>query len=637
MNYRIRYVLILLIAFSHPASTNEALNNIEDIIITASLEPISIRRSANSVTVINEKDLRLSATVNVIDILRGIPGFAVSQSGVQGSQAQIRVRGAEANHLLVLIDGVEANNPAQSDELNWGTLAASDISRIEVIRGPQSAMFGSDAMSGVINIITKNTINPKDISIFSEAGSFNTKNNGLSIGFKNHDFSVRLGLSQLRTDGENVSRVGNEKDGYENQNITLKSNLSINNKIQTSFSLRQSDGMNEYDSDVDFDGLIDDQEKVAKFKNTTLGFKTVYLSSDNRRQHQVSYSQSNNDNEDFKISLLESSTYAKKEQLRLISSVYWNEFVSRASVLAEHESEDFKQRGQINDFGIYGIFDPNQDRRRETTSLAFEYRADIFNSITLATSIRRDNNSQFKNSNSFRAEIIYDSYDGLRVRGTYGTAVKNPTFTERFGFYTNFIGNPLLQPEKSTNFEVGLDQNFLNEKLMLSATIFNSELENEIDGNALDPVTFGYTAINKDGPSKRKGLELNAIINCNEKLSINASYTFTDSEELNAEGIYQTEVRRPKHIASMNLSWQKSEFLNISANIQHNGSQQDVVFPSNVKLSKYTVVNLSANLNINKKLDAYLRLANLFDEKYEEVYGYQTLGFGAHIGIRYNF
>ena len=170
MNYRMRYVLIFLISFSHPALTNEALNNIEDIIITASLEPISIRRSANSVTVINEKDLRLSATVNVIDILRGIPGFAVSQSGVQGSQAQIRVRGAEANHLLVLIDGVEANNPAQSDQLNWGTLAASDISRIEVIRGPQSAMFGSDAMSGVINIITKNTINPKDISIFSEVG-----------------------------------------------------------------------------------------------------------------------------------------------------------------------------------------------------------------------------------------------------------------------------------------------------------------------------------------------------------------------------------------------------------------------------------------------------------------------------------
>ena len=188
-----------------------------------------------------------------------------------------------------------------------------------------------------------------------------------------------------------------------------------------------------------------------------------------------------------------------------------------------------------------------------------------------------------------------------RLRSAYGTAIKNPTFTERFGFYTNFIGNQFLQPEKSTNWEVGLDKKFFNGNINLSVTLFNSELENEIDGNVFDPMTFGYTAANKSRLSKRNGLEINSLGKLSKNITISGSYTFTDSQELDASGAYQNEIRRPRHISSLNLSWQQSDDLNINTNFQYNGSQTDIVYPSNLKLAEFILVNVSATFNISKK------------------------------------
>lgn len=626
---------ITLLFFSKILNAQISTENIEEVLVNASLVPIQSERSANAISIIDLEQIKNRAVSSISDLLRNVPGLAVSKSGVQGSQTQIRVRGSEANHLLVLIDGIEANNPAQSDELNWGTLASSDIERIEVIRGPQSSMFGSDAMSGVINIITKNAKSPRSLRIFSEKGTLDTQNSGVSIGFQNDRFDARLGLSQLKTDGDNISRVGDEKDGYENNNLTLKAGWQINKKLKTSFSTRRSNGMNGYDSDVDFDGLVDDQDKVTKFENSITGLKVDYLDPEKKWQHHASFAQSTNDNKDLQDGLLGTLTASTKDQIRFISSLYLGEFAQRMSFLTEYENEKFRQRGLINDYGVYGIFDPNQDQIRKTNSFAIEYRADVLDNITFAASARRDDNSEFKNSNTYRFEIIYDLSSQGKLRSAYGTAIKNPTFTERFGFYTNFIGNQFLQPEKSTNWELGLDKKFINSSINLSVTIFSSELENEIDGNVFDPITFGYTAANKSGLSKRNGLEINSFGKLSKNVTISGSYTFTDSKELDLSGAYQNEIRRPRHISSLNFTWQQSDDLNINTNIQYNGSQNDIVYPSNTKLAEFTLVNVSAVLNISKELDAYLRLENLFDESYEEVFGYQTLGFSAHIGLRY--
>ena len=629
--------LMSCISFVMPniASAQQADGDMENILVSASLLPITINRSANAITIIDRNEINNRAIVSASDLLRDVAGLAVSRSGAQGSQTQIRMRGGEANHLLVLVDGVEANNPAQSDEFNWGTLVAAHIERIEIIRGPQSSMLGSDAMAGVVNIITRSADQPLSANAFFETGGFNTQNNGISIGFKDGGFDMRLGVSDLQTDGENISRSGSEKDGYENTNLNLKSGWRASDQLRLTFVARQSDGMNEYDADSDFDSLIDDQDNVSKFRSATMQLKADYSSFNGHWQHQLSMAQSTNKNAEFNQRTPGTVTDSNKDQYRLVSSLLWDELNHRLSLLIEREEEEFQQRGPINDYGVFGIYDPNQSRSRDTDSLALEYRADISEKLTLAVSTRHDDNSEFNSSDTSRVEAIYQINDSVRLRSAYGTAIKNPTFTERFGFYTNFIGNPSLEPEESSNWELGIDQLFNQGGSTLSVTFFNSELENEIDGNFMDPVTFRYTSKNRQGLSKRQGMELTTVNKLNDAVSLNTSYTYTDSVESDGANRLVDEVRRARHIGSLNLSWQAMDSLHINANAQYNGSQMDVVYPKNVKLADYTVVNLSANYRATPNLDVYVRFDNLLNESYEEVFSYQTLGFSANIGVRY--
>ena len=628
---------MLCISFVMPniASAQQPDGDMENILVSASLLPITINRSANAITIIDRNEINNRAVVSASDLLRDVAGLAVSRSGAQGSQTQIRMRGGEANHLLVLVDGVEANNPAQSDEFNWGTLVAAHIERIEIIRGPQSSILGSDAMAGVVNIITRSADQPLSANAFFETGGFNTQNNGISIGFKDGGFDMRLGVSDLQTDGENISRSGSEKDGYENTNLNLKSGWRASDQLRLTFVARQSDGMNEYDADSDFDSLIDDQDNVSKFRSATMQLKADYSSFNGHWQHQLSMAQSTNKNAEFNQRTPGTVTDSNKDQYRLVSSLLWDELNHRLSLLIEREEEEFQQRGPINDYGVFGIYDPNQSRSRDTDSLALEYRADISEKLTLAVSTRHDDNSEFNSSDTSRVEAIYQINDSVRLRSAYGTAIKNPTFTERFGFYTNFIGNPSLEPEESSNWELGIDQLFNQGGSTLSVTFFNSELENEIDGNFMDPVTFRYTSKNRQGLSKRQGMELTTVNKLNDAVSLNTSYTYTDSVESDGANRLVDEVRRARHIGSLNLSWQAMDSLHINANAQYNGSQMDVVYPKNVKLADYTVVNLSANYRATPNLDVYVRFDNLLDESYEEVFSYQTLGFSANVGVRY--
>ena len=606
---------------------------IEEVLVSASLIHITASRSANAVTVIDRAQLRNRATVSLSNILRDVPGFSVSQVGVLGSQTQIRVRGAEANHLLVTIDGVEANDPSQGDEFSWGTLTASDIERIEIIRGPQSSLRGSDAVAGVVNIITRSA-EKSSVGLFLESGSWATHHSGFNIGHKQGDFDIRFGLSHIESEGDNIARTGDENDGYRNTTYNIRSGLKLSDQMDISFAARESDGMNQFDADNDFDGLIEDQDRVSEFENSTMRIQGDYSSKDGTWQHKILISQSKSDNAAFADKAKGNVTASTKDQFQYIGSFTWDQGAQTIAALIEREKEDWMQRGEIS----WGVYDPNQDRERDTDSVAVEYRTDINDHLTLAASARQDDNSEFDSAKTYRAEAIYQLTEAIRLRGAVGTAVKNPTFTERFGFYTNFIGNPNLIPEESTSWELGADQLIMGGDLTLSLTIFDAELENEIDGFVYDPATFAYTSSNINGTSERKGAELSAVGNISESMSLSAAYTYTDSTGDDAI----REVRRPRHIASLNLGWQAAHNLHLNTNIQFTGEQTDVYFPpfpepsQVVGLSNHTLLNINLNYSATEKLEMYLKLENALNDNYEEVFGYQTLGFGASLGLRYS-
>lgn len=621
------------------ASTAQAGEDIQEILVTASLVPIPENQTATAFTVINEQQLENRAPIMLSEVLRDVPGLAVNRSGVLGSTTQVRVRGAEANHLLVLIDGVEANDPSQNDELNWATLAASDIERVEIIRGPQSALYGSDAMAGVVNVITRSASEPFSAGVFSEAGSFNTYNNGINAGSKGENYAIRLGASHIETDGENISRHGNEKDGYRNTAYNLKGEITPAENLTLGLAARQNEGRTAFDNTDFLTGLPADANSYTDFLARTVRLSADFSLLNGHWQHKLVYGRTKNDNDNVNYGVDSVSNASTKDQYQYLSSVNWLDKSQTVSLLLEREEEDFKQRGPI----AFGIYDPNQDRERDTDSAVVEYRGTFMEKLTLGLSGRYDDNSEFDDSETYRAEFSYQLTDTTRLRTAWGTADKNPTFSERYGFYTNFIGNPNLQPEESETWEAGVDQSLLDGSVQLGLTWFKSDLKHEIDGFVFDPVTFGFTAANKDGKSKRQGVELEVTAALSESLTMQAAYTYIDAVEEDSFGNEVDEIRRPRHIGSLTLSWQALDNLQLNANAQYNGSQSDTYFPPYppyslpVKLDDYTLVNLNATYSATDNLDLYVRLENVLDEDYEEVYGYQTLGVGGYVGFRYNF
>jgi vitamin B12 transporter len=207
----------ILIVFGISASaeafgetSNEVADTTDNIVVTASRSPLATSDIGSSSTVITREQIQRQQARFVTDLLRAVPGVTISHSGAVGSQTQVRMRGAEANHVLVLIDGVKANDPASGDEFRWELLSTSNVERIEIVRGPQSSLWGSDALAGVVHIITTSGRQQSKFGAYVEGGSHETVNAGFHAGAGGESWSLGFGLESLDTDGSNISRSGDE-------------------------------------------------------------------------------------------------------------------------------------------------------------------------------------------------------------------------------------------------------------------------------------------------------------------------------------------------------------------------------------------------------------------------------------------
>ena len=609
----------------------------EEIVVTASHLPVSLARTGSSATVINAGQIHDRAPMLVSDLLRDVPGFAVSRNGVAGSATQVRVRGAEGNHLLVLIDGVEANDPAQADEFNWGTLSAAAVERIEVLRGPQSSLVGSDAVSGVINIITRGATDPMSADAWVEGGSFGTHQAGVGAGHRGETADIRVSASVMDSEGSNISREGSEKDGYRNETYSLKGGWSLTPELRLGLTARRSDGRSDFDSMSYLTGLPEDTDSYSDFRGDAARLSADYGMQDGLLKHRLEYAWTAWDNDNVEYGATAGNTSTRKDQYRYLGSVQWADGAQTVTMLLEREREDFRQRGEAQPWG-----DPNQDRSRDTDSAGLEYRGTFAEALTLAASVRRDDNSEFDSARTWRLEAVYDIVSSAtRLRAAWGTAVKNPTFSDRFGYYTNFQGNPDLQPEESQSVEFGVEQSWQDERIVGSITVFHADLTDEIDGFVFDPLTFNFTAANRDGKSKREGVELALRAALSSTISLSGSYTYTDSTAPDATGEKVDELRRAPHIASLTLGWQARQDLQLNLNAQYNGTQDDQYFPPwpepsrIVKMDDYTLLNLNITYTLDEATELYARGENLLDEDYEEVFGYRAPGIGGYVGMRY--
>lgn len=599
-------------------------------VITVSATPININDAGSSVSVISRQNILDRNAGSVQDLLREIPGFSVNQQGSHGAVTQVRIRGAEANQVLVLINGIEVNDLAQGSEFDFSQISTNDIERIEIVRGPQSALWGSDAMAGVIHIITMPNTDDSSFDASLETGSFSTQRATFSANLGSSRHQTKLSVDYLDSDGTNIARNGNEDDGLENLTVSLAGRYAASDNLSLSYTIRHTDKTSEFDA-IDFftTGLPVDADYETDSTYLYSGVSITQIVSDSI-DHSLKASRTDTDNKT-------SASNPDKDETSGVRDTFRYQFnyldgANHLSLRVEHETEEYKQRGTSSFFG-----DPNQNLDAKTDSFAAEYRY-VGERFNYSLSGRHDKNSEFDDSNSWRMTGNF-KLSQATLFASVGESIKNPTFTERFGFFTNFIGNPDLEPEESLHWEIGARTSLLNDKLELAATYFNADLENEINGFVFDAGTGGFTSGNIDGESKRKGVELAFGYTQSERFDLRATYTYLDATQQGFNGSDVTEVRRPEHTGSltMNYRWQQAG-LNFS--VSYTGTQEDNFFPpfppfqERVELNAFTLVSLSGYYNLNDLVTVTARIENIADEDYEQVYGFASPGIGGHLGFR---
>lgn len=590
--------------------TDKDLKKLDPVSVTG-LRAVPPADVSASVTVLEVEDLEIRNSPFLADQLRAVPGVAISTSGGQGSLSSIRTRGSEANHTLVLLNGVEVADAAT--ELNLGILQGLNISRIEFARGEQSVLHGSEAIGGVIFVETD--IEGKSAAI--EVGSRDTARGNIGFGFGDDTANIGFNVSGFTTSGIDITDNGDD-DGSNSFNAMVQAGktLSENWSAQGFATYRVSD--------LDIDSFAGDESEATQY---VLG--AAVTGDTGAVNHVIRLGYTDVTNTTFVSGSRNSETQGERTKLSYSPSISFDGTGASVTVsgLIEYENEDYERFAVDTTFG-----DPNQSQSFESMAFAGEVRAKL-HKLALNGSVRRDDNDgRFENATTWRLGAAYDLGKFGKARASGGEAVKNPTFTELFGFTpANFVGNPDLIPEESIGWEIGYD--FTNGPVSVSATYFDSELENEIfsDFSGFPAVT----AANRATKSERKGVELAASFDVSETVTINAAFTNLTSEENGVD-----EIRRPENTASLALSWRDlfRDGTKLGLAADYVGEQTDnnfSTFPATLEtLDEYVLVSATAEYPITEKLSVTLRGENLFDEDVVDVFGFNTPGAGVFIGLK---
>lgn len=599
----------------------------EPIIVSAARdEGVGLTSYTGSVTLLDARRIEQRQIRNIEDALRDVPSLAV---GSIAGQTQIRLRGTEANHVLVLVDGIEVSDPG-SGEYDIGTLQAEIGSRVEVLRGPQSAIWGNDAIGGVVAYQSASGADRKGFSTFLEGGTNNTINGSARFGAAGNGWDAALSATLVSTDGEPNTRAegGGERDiGRDSYTISgrgsakVTSNLTlraVGRYVLTEGDFNEQDfgfGSSTLGLFIDSPATRFEQEAVSGLVGARLealeGSLTHDLSAQftdaERSTVQPTGFPSATQSDRFKVSSVTAYDFGRSDHLLTFAADF--ELEGFNNVLT------FDDRNEVENVGFVGQYRYNGGR--------FDFSA----------SLRHDVNDLFRDATTFRVGAGLYVTDTTRLRAAVGTGVKNPTLTELFGFFDGqFIGNPELEPEESISWEIGIDQTLLGDRVTLSATFFSAELESEIF-TTFPPPTFIATPGNRMTDSEQQGVELEIFADLGSGFSFNGAYSFLDAEEDGVE-----EVRRPDHLASAVLNWRAPrDAASVNLAVRYNGEALDSDFTTGAfpaptaTLEAYTLVNLNARVKLADGLNLFGRIENLLDESYEPVFtfvapGIQVLG-----------
>ena len=611
-------------------------------VVSPSLVPIEASKTGSSVTAMSGDEARASGFSQLSDVMRTFPGMHVSQSGSRGSLTQFRVRGAEANHLLVMIDGVPAN--ANSDgAYNFADIPLDDIERVELLRGPQSGLYGANAHSGVLTIVTKSGRGQKpEFTARIEGGTQRSAEGAMSARGSAGPVYGSITTSYATTDGFNIARNGAETDGAKRLAVTGKAGIDFSPNFNVEGFVRHARRKAEFDPQDPFflnTGLVEDAPGYSTNLAETLarGEATLKL-FDERWIQSVKWTSTRQDLSALEGFVRSSGSVGSTETLSYKSALILDSMFAggerhRLTGLVEDRREKFS-------FDSIFVFGPDLDAarngyKRTSTGVGGEYVLDLLaTGTTISAAVRQDFNEPFKDELTWRLSLSQKVAPiGGRLHASVGRAVTNPSFLEQFGFVTStFVPNPSLVPESSIGWDAGWEQTLWNGRVVFDVTYFNSRLENEIVLISLP--SFRSSVRNMTGTSTREGVETTLKVRPFDWLTVSGTYTYTDARD--DQGVQ--EIRRPKHAASGTVTASFAEGRGkATLNVVYNGKMTDTIFTfpsSTTTLAAYTLVGGMISYDTTPWSTIYLRAENVFDRRYEEVYSFRSPGAAVYAGLK---
>jgi vitamin B12 transporter len=624
--------------------------NLPEVVITANRIKVPAQDVTSSSTVITAKDLEQKQSGTVLDAIQGVPGVDIAQTGNPGEYSSVYIRGNNSENTLVLLDGIPLNDPvgAPFDYEYLDGLTLDGVEQIEVIRGPQSTLWGSNAIGGVINIIPQSGPAPLGGSVLVEGGSYGTSHEAVAAqggdngGYFNFDASHfnNAGFPALNSKGLDASdaalegaNAGSVNNGDDNDTASLRLGSNLESNLEEKVLIRYSQSNTSLDAYNDNFVLADDPDYFALQKQFMADSHTDWKLLDGSWEQQLNVSFSD-DNRIYTATANPLNTYYENGNFDgQTAQVNWQNNIRLAKeetiILGIQGQEQWAYENYTSGDIVNGPNPPDAIPVTEVQAGSgfAESQTSIDNRLFFNLGGHWEDNSQFGTHTTYQAGAAY-FVPGLetKLKANYGTAFLAPSL---YQLYDPTYGNPQLEPETSLGYDFGFEQPIGGKDFIhVGADCFDNDLTNLI---TYDSTTFKSINI---GQARTYGVEGFLGFNGIQNLNLKGSYTYDNAQDLTNN---RPLARRPQNKASGDVDYQWGA-LGLGTSLVYTGNSFDTDFFGNpVTLPSYFLVSLRASYQVNSQVRLFVRADNLFNQWYEEAYGYSTPGLSVYGGTKVSF
>jgi len=622
-----------------PAST---ATEHHEIVVTATRLETPARELGASVVVLTSGDLEKTKKTFVLEALRATCGVSIAQNGGPGASASIFLRGANSEHTLVLLDGIEINdpvNPSRSADLSQFDL--TNIERLEIFRGPLSPLYGSDALGGLINLMSKRGSGRPRWTLAASGGSFQTLRGQAGVSGSTGPLDYSFGLSRYRTEG--ISAAGrrysgnSESDGYDNLSLSARLGFKLGENIEAAFTARSIQTSTEIDNFGGPGG--DDPNNVQDHDSIFLRGEVRGLFFADRWEQRLILAavESRRDHKNPADPLHPFDSEEGFFKSRLLKLDWQNNLFLHPSDTLTFGLELEKERAE-SEYRSEGLWGPYESLfPKQSAGTAGIYAQNVLrlaDRFFAVAGLRLDHHSRAGRALTFRlSPAVILPQTGTKIRASLGTGFKSPSLYQLYAPATFFgpIGNENLRPERSVGWEAGIEQPFLDGSFRAGITYFENAFRDLIDFD----YSRGYLNIGKAGSN---GVELEVEWTPGPDLLFSGSFTHLRAQDQISGSRL---LRRPEDILTARLDYSFARRWTISFSLSGVGEREDLDYsswtPQRVRLDPYLLLDGVLSYALRPGLHLYGRLDNIFDAEYETVYGYGTAGFSFQTGIRLDF